>query len=92
MHLFAIVKHGASPPATPTSLFFNRQAPVNRYLNIVFLLGTIKGWTKKGSFSKEDSAPPTRFQNSLIVRQDLLYQSLDTRHQSLRLTHQRSNS
>jgi hypothetical protein len=84
MCLFAIVKHGASPPATPTSPFFNRQALVNRYLNIVFLLGTITGWTKKDSFSKEDSVLPPRFQNSLIVRRDLFYQSFDTRHQALR--------
>jgi len=70
---FAIVKHGASPPATPTSPFF--QSPK-------------KGWTKKGSFSKEDSVLPTRFQNSLIAHQDLLRQSLVTRDQSLRLAHQ----
>jgi len=70
--LFAIVKQGASPPATPTSTFF--QSPK-------------KGWTKKGSFSKADSIPPTRFQNSLIVRYGLFCQSLVTRHQSLRLAH-----
>jgi len=56
MYLFTTVKLGASPPATPTSLFFNRQAPVYRYLNIVFLLGIKTGWTKTGSFSKVDSA------------------------------------
>jgi len=75
--VFAIVKHGASPPATPTSPFFP---------------GPKKDWTKKGPFPKADSALPTRFQNSLIAYQYLLYQSRVTRHQSLRLAHQRSNS
>jgi hypothetical protein len=46
-----------------------------------------KGWTKKGSFSKSDSVQPTRFQNSLIVCQDLLWHChsfRDTSHCALR--------
>ncbi|HMA63560.1 MAG TPA: hypothetical protein VKO63_00135, partial [Chitinispirillaceae bacterium] len=40
---------------------------------------------KEGPFSKMEINQSTRFQNSLIVCEDLLCQSLVTRHQSLRL-------